>query len=69
MTMTELAHRINTSVNNLSNKLRNKTIPFDKVEEIADLLGYDIEFKKRHKQQSGREFHSRPALLKLSANI
>lgn len=47
MTMTELAHRINTSVNNLSNKLRNKTIPFDKVEEIADLLGHDIEFKKR----------------------
>ena len=47
MTMTELAHRINTSVNNLSNKLRNKTIPFDKVEEIADLLGYDIEFRKR----------------------
>lgn len=47
ITMTELAKKIGTSVNNLSNKLRNRTIPFDKVEEITDLLGYDIIFQKR----------------------
>lgn len=47
MTMTLLATKINTSVNNLSNKLRNRTITYDLVEEIADILGYDIEFKKR----------------------
>lgn len=47
ITMTAIAEKINTSVNNLSNKLRNKTITYDSVEEIADLLGYDIEFVKR----------------------
>lgn len=47
VTMTAIAEKINTSVNNLSNKLRNKTITYDSVEEIADILGYDIEFVKR----------------------
>lgn len=48
MTMTALAEKINTSVNNLSNKLRNRTITYELVEQIADILGYDIEFKKRN---------------------
>ncbi len=47
ITMTALAEKINSSVNNLSNKLRNKTITYELVEQIADILGYDIEFKKR----------------------
>ena len=47
ITMTALAEKINSSVNNLSNKLRNKTITYELVEQIDDILGYDIEFKKR----------------------
>lgn len=47
VTMQSIAEKLNTSVQNLSNKLRSRTIRFEDVREIADLLGYDIEFKKR----------------------
>ena len=46
MTMTELAEKIPTSVNNLSNKLRKKTIKFEEVCQIADILGCHIKFEK-----------------------
>lgn len=52
-TMTEIASKLyknsnqRTAMSSLSQKLRNKTIKFEEVREIADLLGYDIEFKKR----------------------
>ncbi len=49
MTMTELAEKIPTSVNNLSNKLRKKTIKFEEVCQIADILGYHIKFEKNTK--------------------
>ncbi len=32
----------------LSQKLRNDTIKFREVREIADILGYDIKFEKRN---------------------
>jgi len=32
--------------NNITNKLRRKTIKFDEVQEILDVLGYHIEFVK-----------------------
>ena len=35
------------AMNNLSQKLKNETIKFTEVKAIMDLLGYDIEFKKR----------------------
>lgn len=47
ITMQWVAEKLNTSVQNLSNKLRSKTIKFEQVRQIADILGYDIEFKKR----------------------
>ncbi|MBS5860587.1 helix-turn-helix domain-containing protein [bacterium] len=47
ITMTDLAKKIPTSVNNLSNKLRNNTIKYEEVRQIADILGYDIQFVKR----------------------
>ena len=47
VTMQSIAEKLNSSVQNLSNKLRSKTIKFEEVREIADILGYDIEFKKR----------------------
>lgn len=52
-TMTKVAERMSTeknrklSLNNLSRKLREDTIKFVEVQEIADLLGYDIIFQRR----------------------
>lgn len=46
-TMKDIAGQMDTTIQNLSQKLRNKTIKFEEVREIADILGYDIEFKKR----------------------
>ena len=47
VTMQEIAKKMNMSIQNLSNKLRNKTIKFEEARDIADILGYEIEFKKR----------------------
>ena len=47
ITMTDLAKKIPTSVNKFSNKLRNNTIKYEDVRQIADILGYDIQFVKR----------------------
>lgn len=47
MTLTDVAEKLGTTINNLSQKLRNKTIKFEEVREIASLLGYDVEFIKR----------------------
>ena len=54
MTMTEVASKIyNTdnkraAMSSLSQKLKNETIRFREVREIADIVGYDIKFEKRH---------------------
>lgn len=52
MTMTKLATLLTengkkTSIKSLSNKLAAKTIKFEEVREILDILGYDIEYKER----------------------
>ncbi len=52
ITMTELAKRLTdngktTSVKSLSNKLSRKTIKFEEVRAILDIIGYDIEYKER----------------------
>ena len=53
MTMTEVASKIYNTENkrvamsSLSQKLKNETIRFREVREIADILGYDIKFEKR----------------------
>lgn len=47
ITMKCIAEKTNSSLQNLSQKLRNKTIKFEEVREIADILGYDIKFQKR----------------------
>ena len=36
-----------TSYKGLSNKLKNKTIKFEDVRYILDILGYEIEYKKK----------------------
>ena len=37
------------SMNTLSRKLRTKTIKYEEVRDILDVLGYDIKFVKRNK--------------------
>lgn len=52
-TMTEIAGILyktdnkRTAMNSLSQKLRLNTIKYEEVRQIADLLGYDIQFVKR----------------------
>jgi len=53
ITMTEVAKKLSTKENNitvqsLSKKLSKKTIKFEEVREILDVLGYDIEYKERN---------------------
>ena len=40
-----------TTQQNITNKLARETIKFSEVMEIADILGYDIVFKKRNGTQ------------------
>lgn len=52
MTMTELAKIMTekgtkTSIKSLSNKLAQKTIKFEEVRKILDILGYEIEYKEK----------------------
>jgi len=53
MTLSELAKKLGEnlnkdySLNNLSGKLRKDTISFKEVDLIADILGYEIVFKKK----------------------
>ncbi len=52
-TMTRVAELLklkknrNLTMNNLSRKLRTKTIKFEEVRDILDVLGYDIKFVRR----------------------
>lgn len=52
-TMTDIASKIyknenrRASMSNLSRKLSSETIKYTEVKKILDVLGYDIEFKKR----------------------
>lgn len=54
MTMTELAIRMskllgkNVSQNGLSQKLGNESLRYDELMAICEILGYDLEFKKRN---------------------
>lgn len=53
MTMTRLAELLTengmkTSIKSLSNKLTAKTIKFEEVRKILDVMGYDIEYKERN---------------------
>lgn len=52
MTMTELADRLSdksnrVTVQSISKKLSKKTIKFEEVRRIMDILGFDIEYKER----------------------
>lgn len=52
MTMTQLAKILTeqghkTSIKSLSNKLTQKTIKFEEVRKILDILGYEIEYKEK----------------------
>lgn len=52
-TMTDMACKLyknenkRAAMSNLSQKLSNNTIKYEEVRQIADLLGYDIQFVKR----------------------
>lgn len=60
ITLTEVVSLINdrrsednrTTLQNISNKLSRGTIKFSEVLEIADVLGYDLEFKKRESAET-----------------
>lgn len=50
--MTELASRLSTdeekvTVQSISKKLSKKTIKFEEVRKIMDILGYEIEYKEK----------------------
>ena len=52
MTMTRLAEILtnqgyNSTVKTLSNKLARRTIKFEEVRKILDILGYEIEYKEK----------------------
>ena len=47
MQQKELAEKLNTSSSNLSKMLKNNNISYNKVEEIANLLDYDIVWQKK----------------------
>lgn len=54
-TMTDIAGILYKTENkriaasSLSQKLKNETIKYREILQIADILGYDVEFKKRNK--------------------
>ena len=43
----DIAKKLNTSPENLSNKLRRKSIKYIEIEKILDILGYEIIWKKK----------------------
>ena len=52
ITITNLAELLTekgkkTSVKSLSNKLAKKTIKFEEVREISDIIGFKIEYKEK----------------------
>lgn len=53
VTLTELAKRMSTKTNknitvyNLSKKLSRGTMKYDEVKDIADCLGYELDFKEK----------------------
>ena len=52
MTMTELAKRLSTeeetvTVQSISKKLSKKTIKFEEVRKILDILGFEIEYREK----------------------
>lgn len=52
VTMTELAKQLSTkdsivTVQSISKKLSKKTIKFEEVRKILDILGYEIEYKRK----------------------
>ena len=42
--MLEASKKLKISPNNITNKLRRKTVKFDEVQDIIKILGYHIEF-------------------------
>lgn len=40
----EASKNVKISPNNITNKLRRKTVKFDEVQDIIEILGYHIEF-------------------------
>lgn len=40
-------HNTNLGFQNFSNRLRNETFKYNEVEEILDIVGYDIQWVKR----------------------
>lgn len=47
LSMRKFAEQLNISPENLSQKVKRGTITYDYAQKIADLLGYEIEWKKR----------------------
>ncbi|WP_230869409.1 hypothetical protein [Iocasia frigidifontis] len=41
-------YNINKTLQNLSNKIRQETIKYSEVKEIADILGYEIKWIKNN---------------------
>ncbi len=40
-------HNTNKTLQNLSNKIRQETIKYSEVKEIADIIGYEIKWVKK----------------------
>lgn len=56
MSLTEVAeileekYRKPYSVQNLNNKIRNRTLRLSEAEDIAEIIGYEIQWKKKEPQ-------------------
>lgn len=53
ITLTELANRLDISVNNLSNKLKRDNFKIEELEQIADAIGYDLDVRLKKKSATG----------------
>lgn len=57
MTMTEVVNELNErldkdySLANFSSKLSRSTLKYEEIEEIADILGYEIKWVEKEKDQ------------------
>ena len=55
MKQKELAEKLNISPITLSNTIRNDKINYNRVEEIAEILGYEIVWRDKKKEEQSQQ--------------
>ena len=59
-TMKNIAEKLKTSPQNLSQKIKRETIHYKDMNKIAELLGYEIVWKKKNKHIELAELEEEP---------